>query len=125
LLLFYGAWLGLYGLVRALCFGSLAAGVMILILLITKKINMKSQLPFAPIMFLGAGASSMGVMVILSGKAGSGKDTCGEYLVSLGFKRYAFADKLKEIARLMGWGRRKGRKGKSFASRAWDGRKKI
>jgi len=54
LLLFYGAWLGLYGLVRALCFGSLAAGVMILILLITKKINMKSQLPFAPIMFLGA-----------------------------------------------------------------------
>jgi len=54
LLLFYGAWLGLYGLVRALCFGSIATGVILLILLITKKINMKSQLPFAPVMFLGA-----------------------------------------------------------------------
>ncbi len=54
LLLFYGAWLGLYGLVRALCFGSIATGVILLVLLITKKINMKSRLPFAPVMFLGA-----------------------------------------------------------------------
>lgn len=54
LLLFYGAWLGLYGLVRSICFGSLAAGVILLFLLTTKKINMKSQLPFAPVMFLGA-----------------------------------------------------------------------
>lgn len=54
LLLFYGAWLGLYGLVRSICFGSLVAGVILLFLLITKKINMKSQLPFAPVMFLGA-----------------------------------------------------------------------
>jgi len=54
LLLFYGAWLGLYGLVRALCFGSIVTGVVLLVLLIMKKINMKSQLPFAPVMFLGA-----------------------------------------------------------------------
>ncbi|HHV13986.1 MAG TPA: hypothetical protein GXX75_27340 [Clostridiales bacterium] len=56
----------------------------------------------------------MGVMVILSGKAGSGKDTCGEYLVSLGFKRYAFADKLKEIARLMGWDGEKDERGRAL-----------
>lgn len=38
--------------------------------------------------------------IILIGKAGSGKDTVAEYLVSrYGFKRYAFADKMKEIAR--------------------------
>lgn len=56
----------------------------------------------------------MGIMVILSGKAGSGKDTCGEYLVSLGFKRYAFADKLKEIARSMGWNGEKDEKGRAL-----------
>ena len=56
----------------------------------------------------------MGVMVILSGKAGAGKDTCGEYLVSLGYKRYAFADELKEIARLMGWNGEKDEKGRTF-----------
>lgn len=38
--------------------------------------------------------------IILIGKAGSGKDTVAEYLVSrYGFKRYAFADKMKEIGR--------------------------
>ena len=53
-------------------------------------------------------------MVILSGKAGAGKDTCGEYLVSLGYKRYAFADELKEIARELGWNGEKDEKGRTF-----------
>mgnify|MGYP001069231966 FL=1 len=56
----------------------------------------------------------MSVMIILSGKAGSGKDTCGEYLVSLGFKRYAFADELKEIARLVGWNGEKDERGRAL-----------
>jgi len=38
--------------------------------------------------------------IVLVGRAGSGKDTVADYLVSrYGFRRYAFADKLKEIAR--------------------------
>lgn len=38
--------------------------------------------------------------ILLIGKAGAGKDTVADYLVSgYGFHRYAFADKLKEIAR--------------------------
>jgi prepilin signal peptidase PulO-like enzyme (type II secretory pathway) len=54
LLLFIGAWLGLHGLIRSVMFGSMAAGVVILYLLVTKKISMKSALPFAPVMFAGA-----------------------------------------------------------------------
>lgn len=54
LLLFFGAWLGLHGLVRSAALGSLVAGVAILVLLIMKKINMQSALPFAPVMFVGA-----------------------------------------------------------------------
>ncbi|OIQ59804.1 dephospho-CoA kinase [Moorella thermoacetica] len=42
----------------------------------------------------------MPVRFLLMGKAGAGKDTAAEYLVRrYGFRRYAFADKLKEIAR--------------------------
>lgn len=36
--------------------------------------------------------------ICLLGKAGSGKDTVADYLVTKGFHRRAFADKLKEIA---------------------------
>lgn len=37
--------------------------------------------------------------VLLIGKAGAGKDTVAEYLVKChGFRRYAFADKIKQIA---------------------------
>ncbi|SMB96859.1 Dephospho-CoA kinase [Thermanaeromonas toyohensis ToBE] len=37
--------------------------------------------------------------VLLIGKAGAGKDTVAEYLVKRhGFRRYAFADKIKQIA---------------------------
>jgi len=37
--------------------------------------------------------------IILAGKTGSGKDSVGEYLeTAYGFKRYAFADKIKMIA---------------------------
>lgn len=55
----------------------------------------------------------MKMLVLLSGKAGSGKDTVGDYLVSrYGFRKYAFADKLKEIARLMGWDGNKDEKGR-------------
>jgi dephospho-CoA kinase len=37
--------------------------------------------------------------IILAGKTGSGKDVVGEYLeTTYGFKRYSFADKIKEIA---------------------------
>ncbi|MGB9848841.1 MAG: AAA family ATPase [Moorellaceae bacterium] len=42
----------------------------------------------------------MPVRLLLMGKAGSGKDTAARYLVErYGFRRYAFADKLKEVAR--------------------------
>ncbi|GEA15482.1 hypothetical protein E308F_17260 [Moorella sp. E308F] len=42
----------------------------------------------------------MPVRFLLMGKAGAGKDTAAEYLVRrYGFRRYAFADKLKEVAR--------------------------
>ncbi len=38
--------------------------------------------------------------IILLGKAGSGKDTVAAYLASAyGFKRYAFADKIREVGR--------------------------
>lgn len=41
----------------------------------------------------------MPVRFLLMGKAGAGKDTAAEYLVRrYGFRRYAFADKLKEVA---------------------------
>lgn len=46
----------------------------------------------------------MKMLILVSGKAGSGKDTVGDYLVSkYGFRKYAFADRLKEIAFLLGW----------------------
>lgn len=46
----------------------------------------------------------MKMLILVSGKAGSGKDTVGDYLVSkYGFRKYAFADRLKEIALLLGW----------------------
>lgn len=49
------------------------------------------------------------------GKARSGKDTCGDHLVSAhGFKRYAFADRLKEIALEMGWNGEKDEKGRAL-----------
>lgn len=42
----------------------------------------------------------MPVRFLLMGKAGAGKDTAAGYLVKwYGFRRYAFADKLKEVAR--------------------------
>lgn len=55
----------------------------------------------------------MKILVLVSGKAGAGKDTVGEYLVrKFGFKRYAFADRLKEIAREVGWNGEKDEKGR-------------
>lgn len=55
----------------------------------------------------------MKILVLVSGKAGSGKDTVGEYLVEkFGFRRYAFADRLKEIAREVGWNGEKDEKGR-------------
>lgn len=55
----------------------------------------------------------MKMLVLLSGKAGSGKDTAGDYLVSqYGFRKYAFADKLKEIAFLLGWNGEKDDRGR-------------
>ncbi len=57
----------------------------------------------------------MKMLVLLSGKAGSGKDTAGDYLVSrYGFRKYAFADRLKEIAFLLGWDGRKDDRGRKL-----------
>ena len=40
----------------------------------------------------------MGIKIGLVGKAGTGKDTVAAYLVAVyGFRKFAFADKLKEI----------------------------
>lgn len=50
--------------------------------------------------FLEIDAAMTSAYVVLIGKAGAGKDTVAEYLtVHYGFQRYAFADKLKTIAR--------------------------
>jgi dephospho-CoA kinase len=41
------------------------------------------------------------MLIVLSGRKGSGKDTVGEYLVQKGFIRYAFADALKDICKIL------------------------
>ena len=57
----------------------------------------------------------MKVLILISGKAGTGKDTIGEYLVrKFGFKRYAFADRLKEVATELGWNGEKDFAGRKF-----------
>ena len=41
------------------------------------------------------------MIIALSGKKGSGKDTIGKYFINKGFKRIAFADALKDICKIM------------------------
>lgn len=45
----------------------------------------------------------MKLLILLSGKAGAGKDTFADSIASLGFERYAFADALKFEALSGGW----------------------
>lgn len=45
----------------------------------------------------------MKLLILLSGKAGAGKDTFADSIASLGFERYAFADALKYEALSGGW----------------------
>ena len=57
----------------------------------------------------------MKILILVSGKAQSGKDSIGEYLVfKYGFKRYAFADRLKEVAIELGWDGEKDFAGRKF-----------
>lgn len=57
------------------------------------------------------------IVLAIMGKAGSGKDTTAHYLSKLlpnKVQRYAFADKLKQIARNMGWDGKKDTKGRKL-----------
>lgn len=53
-------------------------------------------------------------LVGLCGYAGSGKDTAAEGLTGTGWRRVAFADPLKELARMLGWNGAKDTYGRRF-----------
>ena len=46
----------------------------------------------------------MKLLLLLSGKAGAGKDTFADSIASLGFHKYSFAKALKDEASSGGWG---------------------
>lgn len=57
------------------------------------------------------------VVLAIMGKAGSGKDTAAYYLSKLlpnKVQRYAFANKLKQVASMMGWDGKKDTKGRKL-----------
>lgn len=72
------------------------------------------------------------IVVLISGKAFTGKTTSAKYLVDVAKKKnlitgiYPFADSLKSMARLMGWDGKKDDRGRKFlqdlgkAGRAYD-----
>lgn len=53
LLLFAGTWLGLWDLIRAGVFAALISGGIVVFLLASRKITLKSRLPLAPFLFAG------------------------------------------------------------------------
>lgn len=71
----------------------------------------------------------MKTVVLISGKAGHGKDTFGNFLrkqlADRGFsvQMIAFADELKREARLMGWDGQKDEKGRSLLQALGHGRR--
>jgi hypothetical protein len=50
----------------------------------------------------------------LIGLAGSGKDTAAKALISLGYMRYAFADRVKNLAWRFGWDGNKDERGRAL-----------
>jgi prepilin signal peptidase PulO-like enzyme (type II secretory pathway) len=54
LLLFAGAWLGLWDLIRTGVLASVVAGIVLVFLLAAKKTTLKGSLPLAPFLFAGA-----------------------------------------------------------------------
>lgn len=54
LLLFAGAWLGLWDLMRTGVLASIVAGIVLVFLLAAKKTTLKGSLPLAPFLFAGA-----------------------------------------------------------------------
>ena len=73
------------------------------------------------------GRSSMYKFIMISGKAGSGKDTVADILKSkYGFRDYRYADSLKDILYYAGWDGKKDLRGRKLlqdvgkAFRKWD-----
>ena len=58
----------------------------------------------------------MKLLLLLSGKAGAGKDTFADSIASLGFHKYSFAKVLKDEALSGGWDGAKDERGVSSSS---------
>jgi hypothetical protein len=65
------------------------------------------------------------VIVAFAGYSGSGKDEAGKVLVARGFKRIAFADKVKELAYKLGWDGQKDDKGRALLQALGDGAREV
>jgi hypothetical protein len=65
-------------------------------------------------------------LIGVCGRFRAGKDTIGEHLIaSYGYKRYAFADKLKDLARLIGWNGEKDETGRKLLQELGIGAREI
>lgn len=66
------------------------------------------------------------MLIGISGRMGSGKDTVGAYLVEHhGFTRYAFADQLKQLARKIGWNGEKDDRGRWLLQSLGQGAREV
>ncbi len=68
----------------------------------------------------------MNQLIGITGRMGSGKDSIGGYLCSrYGYKRYAFADQLKALARAIGWSGEKDEQGRALLQNLGHGAREI